>query len=206
MACEEACRLILEEPDYASTVEVEEIDGTPLSFGQFDPLYHRKKVYAILSDDTLPYCKRLHKISRVYGVSPRRYVRNLWWELFSSLEYMDEEHRAWSFCYTSSPNLPRETEVLLERTLAYFIRRHCAEAENVREWNASLGLCLTMARLLASVAAAQNAFDLAAFSNLARAFSEELEYSEENTAAIRELFFPHCNRLRCKGRDSGDFS
>lgn len=188
MACEEACRLILSEERYDQIAEVGEIPGEPMQKGRFDPLHHRARVYALLSDNTLPYTQRLQQISRAYGVSPRRYSATYWQDLLSSLEYMDEEHRTWSNAYTASPVLPRETECLLERALAYFVFRHCTESASLAQWKASLGLCLVLERLLASLAAKEGAYDLAAFSDLARALSEELEYSEENTDTLRFAF------------------
>ena len=196
IACEEAARLVLTSDDYTEMIEIGEDDEVGICKGCggeacsdfFDAVAERELVYAILSDKTLPYGDRLDRISQKYGVSPEILDGDGWRELFSSLEYLDEEHRADFAVFSLSPRVNSEIEVCLERALAYFIFRHCGEAEDLDDFASSLGLCLVLERLLASLAekyGAQNAADLII---PARVVSEELEYSEENTESIKFEF------------------
>ena len=188
MACEEACRLILQEEDYVTTVAVASTEEPLDDPVDFDALTHRARVYGVLSDTSLLYGERLRRIARRYRVSPGRYGRDYWRELLGSLEYLDERHRAWSRCYTSRPEVPSRLEPYLERAFAYFVFRHCTAAADLDSWRLSLGLCLVLERFLASLAVAQEVTGEEELILLARAFSEELEYSEENTDALRMAF------------------
>ena len=186
MACEEACRLILEEPEYWRFVEVGETPEPEEAPGEFDPLLHREHLYGLLSDRSVPYLQRLAEIVRQYGVDPASIPEERWRELLSELEYLHPEHRMLFACYHADPQPDAALLPLLERALAYFIFRHCSRQREETEFRMSLGFALFCERLLASLA---EQADPAGFPELARVLSEELEYSEDNTEAIREEFW-----------------
>ena len=86
-------------------------------------------------------------------------------------------------------NEESELEKTLERAFSYFIYRHCAEVESYEELCASVGFALFCERLLASVLK-NGEFPIAgATVSAAVALSEEIEYSEENTEAIKNEFW-----------------
>ena len=87
--------------------------------------------------------------------------------------------------YSSQQKTPTGLEKMLERALAYFVFRHCTEAQDLDEYRAALGFCLFCERLLASVAAAQGIDTPDGLAELVRIVSEELEYSEQNTDDIK---------------------
>lgn len=186
MACEEACRLILEEPEYWRFAEVGETPEPEEAPGEFDPLPHREHLYELLSDGSVPYPRRLAEIARQYGVDPAGIPEERWHQLLAELEYLHPEHRALFACYHADPKPDAALLPLLERVLAYFIFRHCSGQREEIEFRLSLGFALFCERLLASLA---EQADPAAFPELARVLSEELEYSEDNTEAIREEFW-----------------
>jgi len=62
--------------------------------------------------------------------------------------------------------------------------------KTLKELCAAVGFCLLCERLLASLAMRTGARDLPSLLPLARILSEELEYSEENTEALKLLFLP----------------
>ena len=80
------------------------------------------------------------------------------------------------------------TEKILERALAYFIFRHCFGALDEEDFVSSLGFSLFCERLLASVIKTENADNFEDIVRLARTVSEEIEYSDENTEAIKLEF------------------
>ncbi len=188
MACEEACRLILSSENYADMVEIGTVDGEIEEIA-FDALLHRQKIYAILSDDSLPYTERLRWIADVYGVSLTVKSDGEWRELLHSLEYLDEKHKALFSLYSSDSSTPEIWEKYLERALACFIYRHGTAAWDEDEFRAAVGFSLLCERLIAAVAKAEGANDLTGLVEITRVVSEELEYSEENTEAIKEVFF-----------------
>ncbi|MBQ7391666.1 MAG: hypothetical protein IJV73_03195, partial [Clostridia bacterium] len=186
MACEEAARIILSSPDYATFVKVGEEPGE-LSFLPFDATRLRKKVYDCLSDDSLSYRERLLRIYRDFDVSPAILDDAAWRALLAELEYLDEAHKALFLSYSSAPSEGEDLSPILARALAYFVFRHCSDATDEVDFQSALGLSLFCERLLSSMLNHSNA-TLSDAVRAARILSEELEYSEDNTARIRCVF------------------
>ena len=186
MSCEEACRIILSSDGYDKTIPVGELDGEP-EVCELDTVALRDKIYAILSDSTLPCTFRLDEISRIFGIYSLTDSEAK--ELISSLEYLDKNHKKLFLEYSSDVSAPQKHEKVLERALAYFIFRHCTEAFDEDEYRAALGFCLFCEKLLASLIISQNATSEEEIIELARILSEEIEYSEDNTNAIISAFY-----------------
>ncbi len=178
MACEEAARLILSSGGYRNVEEIGEIDGEIDEFF-FDAVREREKVYSILSDRSVPYSDRLCRIAEEYEIS----LPSVSKEKIEALEYLDESHREMFSHFSCDFQTPAELEAYLERALGYFVYRHCTSAWDEEEFRGTLGFCLFCERLVASVAPlCGNIFDAA------RIVSEEIEYSEDNTEAIKFQF------------------
>ena len=188
MACPEACRLILSSADYKTTVAVGTLAGDAAET-DFDAIAQRARIYDILSDASVPYARRLQHLEHTWGVSPAQRSDEDWRSFFGELEYLDARHKAWFSHYSHSAVLPRWAEEYGERFLAYLVFRHCSDAIDFEELFASLGFCLLCERLLASVAADRSCGSMEELIPLACAISEELEYSEENTEAIKLAFW-----------------
>ena len=187
MVCEEACRIILTSDSYTDIIEIGEMECDAENT-ELDTVRLREHIYNILSDKALPYPEKLDRIYEDFGVSPSILDDSQWQSLLASLEYLDVSHRELFLSYSSEPSTPKSYEKVLERALAYFVFRHCTEAYDENDYRTSLGMCLFFERLLASVLKsehAKNENDCFAF---AQAISEELEYSEDNTDAIRSEF------------------
>lgn len=187
MACEEACRIILCSDDYADFVALEGLEGE-VAPDAFDVHAHRERIYACLRDRTVPYAERLARIGAAYGVCLDACTDAAWRERLAALEYLDEAHRTLFSCYSSCGETPREWETVLERALAYFVYRHASAAEDADDVCAAVGFSLLCERLFAAMIRATDAKELAQVVELGRILSEEIEYSEENTEAIREYF------------------
>ena len=187
MACEEACRIVLESDDYARMTEIGEVDGETVPT-DFDATACRNTVYAILSDDSLAYTEKLSRIQCECGVRPTMLSDESWREFLSTLEYLDESHREMFASYSSHPSTPQDWEKPLMRALAYYVYRHGSGARDLREFREAVGFSLFCERLLASLAEAEKIESVDQLIRLARIVSEEIEYSEENTEAIRFEF------------------
>ena len=183
MACEEACRIILNSNDYDTFVQLEN-DNEELDIFEFDPTAERAKIYAVLKDCSLTLEDKLKKIYFEYRVSPFMLVDNKWQEIIGGLEYLDQIHKELFLSYSSYATITKEAEPYLERALAYFIYRHCSEAYDYEDFCARLGFCLFCERLLCSIINSSNEEIV----TLARIVSEEIEYSTDNTEQITEEF------------------
>ena len=183
MACEEACRIILFSDGYRDFKEIAEVCGQPQDW-DFDTLVHRERIYGILCDRSRSYTERLERIYEEYGVTPSAFSDEEWIETLESLEYLNSDHKELFESYSSVSDTPQKIENQLERALAYFVYRHCTEAEDAYGFCAALGFCLFCERLIASLCRA-NEGDITDF---ARIVSEELEYSVDNTEEIKAKF------------------
>ena len=183
MACEEACRIILSSDDYGAFTVIDDVGGEAL-VDSFDTVRQRGEIYSLLTDESVTYQEKLCRIYEKYGVSPSRLSDDEWRDVIKSLEYLDESHEQLFLCYSSDISAPAGYEKHLERALAYFIYRHCAEGWDEDDFRARLFFCLFCERLLASAAKAENAQSIAHFIRLARVVSEEIEYSEDNIDSL----------------------
>ena len=185
MACEEACRIILTSDEYNKFTEVGEEDGEPEQL-EFDAIAERERIYALLSDRSIPYTERLTTLYGIYDTTPDLLSGREWHDVIDSLEYLDEEHRALFLNYSPDLSTPYRYALYLERTLAYFIFRHCSDAFCKSDFTAKISFCFFCERLLASLLKSENVNELSDIIRLAVTVSEEIEYSEENT---EELIF-----------------
>ena len=184
MACEEACRIILSSDEYDNIIAIGESDGE-CDYDGFDTSGYRQRLFSILSDKALKYPQKLKLIYTEFGISADIISDSEWRDIISSLEYLNIEHKEVFLQYTSKTQEIPELEKTLERALAYFIYRHCSSAADYDDFILSLGFCLFCERLLCSVAVSNNISCSYYIREYARIISEEIEYSEDNTEAVK---------------------
>ena len=187
MSCEEAARIILLSDEYREMFVIDETDGEAADT-EFDAIAYREKLYEILSSSEITYTEKLANLYDILGFSLASIPDEKYVGLLDELEYLDESHRTMFGVYSSASETQKECEKSLERALAYFIYRHCTSTENEYELLAALGFSLFCERLLASLFNANKSRNIDEMADLARIVSEEIEYSEENTDAIKAFF------------------
>lgn len=177
-SCEAAAALILSSDAYSDLISVGEVEGKPPAMGgDFDALAWREALYAVLRDASLPYSERLSRIAKICDALLPDTARVC--EVLSGLEYLNEAHRLAFSHYTEAPERGG-IEPECERFFAYLLYRHASVAETPRELACAVGLALVVERLFAMLCTVFGYSPVEA----AVALSEELEYSEENTAAL----------------------
>lgn len=183
MSCMEACRIILESDEYADFCEMADSEGEA-EIIEFDGCMERSKIFKILKSHQICYTEKLRLIRETFDVCPERLDDEVWKGCFYGLEYLDESHKNLFLSYEAEADVPKVLEKSLERALSYFVFRHCTEASCYEEFRISLGFCLVMERLLASMASKkpENVCEYAVI------LSEEIEYSIDNTEIIKNKF------------------
>ncbi|MBQ8342168.1 MAG: flagellin lysine-N-methylase [Clostridia bacterium] len=178
-SCEEAARLILSEADYLNPelVGEEPIEPNEGECG-FDGLAARRKILALLSDRRVTYAERRRQIAACWGLPLENRSRQ---SLFASLEYLQEAHRELFLRCCDADVSSGEADLAGERFLAYLIYRHASPAESAEDFRSALWLAFLLERLFRSLTVAGLSPVEAAVT-----VSEELEYSEDNTEAIRQ--------------------
>ena len=186
MCCEEACRLILSH-DPLPLVCIGECEGTERDL-DFDASDARDDMLVLLAEKGISYTEKRKRLCKRYGVSPDALEEGDAKDLLESLEYLDPLHRKAFMEYRADATLPQGMEVLSERILSYFILRHCVAAESESEICAALCFSLFCEALIASIASKAGARSVEELIPICRTVSEEIEYSEENTDAIKTEF------------------
>ena len=180
LSCPEAARVVLSSPDYDVFEKIGETHAQEDEV-LFDGRAERKKIYSVLKNADRPYSSRLEKIYKDYGIDILEDSRYL--GILDSIEYLDGEHKTLFMNY-SRQKRPEGVDEYLERFLAYLIYRHTTEAFDEADLCERLSFCLFCERLLASLLCIKEAVSKDEVAELARIISEEIEYSEENTAAL----------------------
>ena len=99
--------------------------------------------------------------------------------LLMVLEYLEEAHR--ELFLAAAGQAPCTPPPEAERFLAYLIYRHTGTTRRALDFQTSVNLALQVEGLFSALVTAEGLSPVEA----ARVLSEELEYSEANTAAIR---------------------
>ena len=187
LCCEEAARLILTQTEDTKLVVLAD-DGSDdrLWEEEEDFIGVREKLFTALQDRTLSLEKRVEQAFASLGVRP---VSDEEFDgmitVFDNLEKLDP---LWQKCIEKlfTYYTPKDTSHLalpLEKALLYFIYRHLADSKDERDFAAHLRFAQISTMMLKTLAAAT---DLP-IEELARLYSTEIEYSEENTHKLITL-------------------
>ena len=179
-ACEAAAELILGSADYA-VIEPVEKNGEekhPITVCDFDARAWRARLYAVLSDGRLPYTVRRARVLDEFslGVTLDEGARTA---LLEELEYLDGAHRA-LLTLPLADTCDEGQAAHAERFFAYLVYRHASAAACEADFRVAVSLAGLLERLFVTLV--QNGTPAV---QAARIISEELEYSEDNTDAIR---------------------
>ncbi|MBQ9777596.1 MAG: flagellin lysine-N-methylase [Clostridia bacterium] len=189
-SCEAAAALILSEDGYDRLVPITNVENlqNARTCAEFCAKTQRDALFLLLVDRTRPYAERRREIAtRFAGNIPLNGAEKR--QLLASLEYLDPAHAALLQEVAGHCEPYAENAVYCERFLAYLIYRHAGPARSAREFAVSVALALFVEELFCTLIQAKGIPPVQAVVLL----SEELEYSEENTDALR--FALECKML-----------
>lgn len=161
----------------------------------------RDEVIALLQDRTLRIDERVSAMLTLCGASPSTRMMEQWAELLLGLERMDE---AWTARLEALRDEWKDVDLAgfdrhmtrrqgeYEQFLVYLVYRHLANAFDEAEVAARAGFAAFSYQLLRGLGAVlwtqEGRFDFEAQVELARLFSAELEYSDENLDILLSIF------------------
>lgn len=192
LCCEAAARLILTRKESVRLVTLSD-DGFKGRLSRRDKhiLQKRDLWLSVAQDRSMSISKRMDLLVESEKLVFPSCTLKEWVQLYQSLERLDN---AWTNELslllnekTAAPLSEISWEIALEQLLVYFLFRHIAAAEDGDELRPRLAFCLLSVRLisyLASLHRASAPFGIADFCDLARMYSSEIEYSQENTDAL----------------------
>ncbi|MBO5407809.1 MAG: flagellin lysine-N-methylase [Clostridia bacterium] len=191
LCCEEAARLILsqKEPFFMPEKPIDLLTAEEISFFRF-----RNNIFKKISDRTVPFSERIASLCQGYGISFPKKSHREWADVFLTFEHMDDD---WISLLKSlkqaegvaSPG--REWDMVLEQLFSYFIYRHLSGGLEDGRYGERI-LFATLGTLMISFLASvkkhiTGVLTIESFIELARLYSSEIEYSEDNTEALLEL-------------------
>lgn len=181
LCCEEAARIVLSSPSFDKLVVVGECEAEATE-PELDIEAHREHILRLLADETVPYREAVKTIAERYSIPRVIFDDAKWRELFCSLEYLGEESRA---LMSERRHTEGNThDLYLGRFLGYLIYRHLGAAESYFDLRSRVGFALVGAEALESMLEHYGDCGFDTVTECARIFSEEIEYSEDNTDSI----------------------
>ncbi len=189
LCCEEAARLILsqKEPFTMPEKPLEILTEEEASFFRF-----RNDIFRKIGDRRLPLSERISSLCEDYGIAFPKKSHQEWADAFLSLEHLDEGwiqllkalKQADSICLLST-----EWELPLEQLFCYFIYRHLAGGLEDGRYGERILFARLGVMMISFLASMQKdkPLTLASILELARLYSSEIEYSEENTETLLSL-------------------
>ncbi len=193
IVCEEACRLILghEKPFSLAKIGESEEETAISAEGHtitFDPLLHRDRIIAAIESPSMCYGDKLSALKEAYGISPV-YTMDEWIDRFLALEILDAE---WAHdlsvareAASSSKNKSLDSyDRYYERLLTYFVYRHVSMAESPDHLRARLAFAILSVDIIRHLFETGANPTLDILVDLARRYSAEIEYSEDNTSEL----------------------
>ncbi len=196
IVCEEACRLILENEAPFSLAKADESLGESLPNPDadkddatvFDPLPQRDEIIARIEAYRGRYDEALASLQDAFAL-PACDISGEWMEHFLELEILDAD---WEVALRSAQGIPAQSSpaehetygVFFSRLLTYFVYRHVSVAESPDNLRARLAFALLSVDLIRFLFDRADVRTVDTLADLARRYSAEIEYSEENTAEL----------------------
>ena len=188
LCCEEAARLILtrQEPMRLICLE-DDSEDAPLSEDEAALLALRDGLIARMQDASQPLAARLQALlDAVDFAIPDRD----WAAVYRQLERLDP---AWDALLdtlpASLPLPPTPFEPALTNAGVYLLYRHIPGALEDNDVPGRVALCVLSVRVLAALCAAKPGCTAADLIDFARMYSAEVEYSEDNIAALLDALW-----------------
>jgi lysine-N-methylase len=189
LCCEEAARLILTHPDPFALISLEEsAQSAPADPFEADFFVRREEIFQILCDRSRPLPDRVEQLLANYSLSCQTLFDSdsHWQSVYRALERLhptwDDALAAWE----GAPPFPTFPDtVATEQLIAYFLHRHLTGALEDGRYGVRVAFALLSAHVISAIAAAMGGDSpLATLIDVARAYSEEVEYDEDNTAVL----------------------
>ena len=190
LCCEAAGELILSQKERFFTPKNDEMMLTEEEKIFFS---FREEIFGILQDRTVSLQQRIKNLLSKYQFSFPKKSNREWADIFLSLERLDEKWGELLLEFASSKEvflLEPEWEIPMEQLLCYFVYRHLAQGLYdgcYREWILFSVLGLWMVSSLFCMVS-KGGFSLENLVEIARLYSSEIEYNEDNIQALLELF------------------
>lgn len=185
LCCEAAAELILGTEEKV-TLEIISDDGEEVELDCEDEMFFgvRDKIFSIAQDRTKRIEDRIEYLLSELDISMPERDPSEWADDFLALEMLDEEwgKKLWKLRSHKIP-LEYENETECEQLIVYFIYRHLADGLYDGRIHERIKLAILSLDMILSVSKVCDE----SVTEIARAYSSEIEYSEENVERLLNL-------------------
>lgn len=197
LCCEAATKQVLNFKEKAEEVVLEEdTDNEPLSAWEQTILSARQKLIDIAQDRSLPFSERLQAILDYANAKAAKKSLSGWAAFYKKLERLsaDWDKELEMLAHIKTP-LKNPTEALpdtpFEQLLVYFLYRHLPNAENEQDLKKRTGFAALSCQILFALCVEKTKigepFSVDMLAELARMYSSEIEYSQENIDSLLDV-------------------
>ncbi len=189
LSCEAAAELILNYKDSFGIVPIDADEDIMLTDEEKNVLDTRDRFISIMKDRKIPIAKRFEKISN------ENFDIKKWLDFYLGLERLDNSWtdilkniRAESFFSFDTDD---RLAIPLEQLMVYFLFRHIPSAIDDGDITSKIRFCLLSCNIINTLCISEIRNNpqkeiISTFMDIARMYSSEIEYSDENTHLIME--------------------
>ncbi len=183
LCCEAAAELILCNPDVVRLTTLED-NGESSGNDSSDAFFAvRDEIFSLLQNRRISSADRIDTVAVRFDAAIPNRTPAAWARIYSALERLDAE---WDICLeklAEADSLPSVlSEIELEQLAVYFVYRHLSGSTFDGTFRERLSFCLLSVRIIDAVCAVCGKSS----TEIARMYSSEIEYSDENIQALLE--------------------
>ena len=185
LCCEAAAELILKSEEMVTLMTIED-DGDDDQLDAEDEIFFalREKIFSIVQDRENCIKARITTLLDTFKTKMPKKTQAEWIDTFLSLEMLDAEWGVRLNKLKITPTEPQyENEIECEQLLVYFLYRHLADGLCDGTIDERVKFAVLSLDMIISIALATGE----SIAEIARAYSSEIEYSEENVEKLISL-------------------
>ncbi len=190
LCCEAAGQLILARSSPMRIVPLaDDGDPTPLNREETEFLARRDVALSLLADDTVSLEARIAALLAHGGASIPPRGMEAWREIYRSLERLDPAWDTVLDTLTDAAPSDAAWEKPFARLLEYFLYRHLPAVLDDGRYAARIAFCVFSTEVIRALFAVEE-MTLARLVDLARRYSAEIEYDEDNVETLLDILSP----------------
>ncbi|MBE6038001.1 MAG: hypothetical protein E7218_02190 [Anaerofustis stercorihominis] len=202
LSCEEAARVILTNKDKFTLLSDGDMDKEDFTFEEIELIFRRNDMIDILTDREKNISDRIKKLLLYNNCSLPDISFTQWADFMYSLEILDESWKNYIAVLYECDNddmltFPTEYEMMTEQLIVYFLYRHLAGSLDDGCFYERVLFCVISTIIINAICKAvserQKAFSENDYIEICRLYSQEIEYSEDNTEAFIDEIYEYIN-------------
>ena len=196
LSCEAAAKLIVEKTDKTVIEKISDDGQDDCQIPEETEFFCvRDEIFSIIQNRSDSIKMRLSKVLKLCGAEGITIAEKQYTDLFSGLEHME---KGWhdilgDIAETDfSAELPEEFDTATEQLAVYFLFRHLAKVLDGEPLSSVVSFCILSTKMIMYLCEyllwKNGKLSLEDVADIARMYSCEVEYSEENTQTLLDYF------------------